>query len=510
MWDRRLQLLQLPSLVSNANYSAVHKEKLYMWRDDINGQTIHERSMVEHGNTIAEDHSHLLTGKDEASLSPGDHQAQNLSNGEPSMNITVAETSMLNPQVSQSLLKDTVVESRPAGSGVTGAQMSRSVRSSIDQDSTDTGGRELIYSSQAQDPSTRSDDLATFLPSNGTACQKEHTPTFDHIAAEISIQNEAITGSDLKNEETVNRSAAGERFILSPFKELHPGIPLSQRLLHYNLEDYGSWVWAPFPETCKAYRMDLQNGCLRKFDFVNSYNPSYLYSVGQLFAPESSRLHFPINGDEKIVSVYEDEFSSIIACALALLQERYCLGENKSKDKGKVQRDSDKSNENPNESLTSLDQEELHSGCSIDPDQLPALSLEGFFSVDSLLLSKALHPEISLGIGNLPGHSKYSVICIYAKQFYALRKRCCPSELDYISSLSRSKKWDAQGGKSGVLFAKTLDDRFIVKQVKKTELNSFLMYAPEYFKHIFHSLSSGSQTCLAKILGIYQVLPFIG
>eukprot|EP00268_Persea_americana_P061300 TRINITY_DN7729_c0_g2_i2.p1 TRINITY_DN7729_c0_g2~~TRINITY_DN7729_c0_g2_i2.p1 ORF type:complete len:1458 (+),score=277.34 TRINITY_DN7729_c0_g2_i2:442-4374(+) len=509
VWDRRLQLLHLPSSVSNANYSAVHKEKLYMQRDDINGQTIHERSMAEHGKTIAEDHSHLLTGKDEASLSPGDHQAHNLINGEPSMNITVAETSMLNPQVSQSLLKDTVVESRPAGSGIcdsTGAKMSRSVRSSIDQDSTDTGGRELNYSSQAQDPSTRSDDLAAFLPSNGTDCQKKHTPTSDHIAAEISVQNEAIAGSDLKNE-TVNRSAAGERFIFSPFKELRPGIPLSQRLLHYNLEDYGRWVWAPFPETCKAYRMDLQNGCLRKFDFVNSYNPSYLYSVGQLVAPESSRLHFPINGDEQIVSVYEDEFSSIIACALALLQEQYCSVENKSKDKGKVQQDSDKSNENPNESLTSLDQEELlHSGCYIDPDQLPALSLEGFFSVDSLLLSKALHPEISLGIGNLPGHSKYSVICIYAKQFYALRKRCCPSELDYISSLSRSKKWDAQGGKSGVLFAKTLDDRFIVKQVKKTELNSFLMYAPEYFKHILHSLSSGSQTCLAKILGIYQVI----
>lgn len=30
-------------------------------------------------------------------------------------------------------------------------------------------------------------------------------------------------------------------------------------------------------------------------------------------------------------------------------------------------------------------------------------------------------------------------------------------------------------------------------------------FAPEYFKHLTYSLSTGSPTCLAKILGIYQV-----
>ena len=56
-----------------------------------------------------------------------------------------------------------------------------------------------------------------------------------------------------------------------------------------------------------------------------------------------------------------------------------------------------------------------------------------------------------------------------------------------------------------MFFAKSLDDRFIIKQVTKTELESFLKFGPEYFKYLSESISTGSPTCLAKILGIYQV-----
>ncbi|KAF9597043.1 hypothetical protein IFM89_015198 [Coptis chinensis] len=93
-------------------------------------------------------------------------------------------------------------------------------------------------------------------------------------------------------------------------------------------------------------------------------------------------------------------------------------------------------------------------------------------------------------------------MCLYEKQFHDLR---CPCELDYISSLSRCKNWDAKGGKSGSLFVKTLDDRFVIKQIQKKEYDSFVKFAHEYFKYTDQSLNSGSQTCLAKILGIYQV-----
>ncbi|XP_062194736.1 putative 1-phosphatidylinositol-3-phosphate 5-kinase FAB1C [Phragmites australis] len=101
--------------------------------------------------------------------------------------------------------------------------------------------------------------------------------------------------------------------------------------------------------------------------------------------------------------------------------------------------------------------------------------------------------------------TKFSVTCYFARQFATLRKKCCPSDIYYIRSLSRCKRWSAQGGKSNVYFAKTMDERFIIKQVTKTELDSFVEFAPHYFRHLTESLNSRSPTCLAKIMGLYQV-----
>jgi len=119
------------------------------------------------------------------------------------------------------------------------------------------------------------------------------------------------------------------------------------------------------------------------------------------------------------------------------------------------------------------------------------------------------HLTISFGDESSTAGSKlkFSVTCYFAKQFDSLRKKCCPSEVDFVRSLSRCRSWSAQGGKSNVYFAKSLDERFIIKQVTKIELDSFEDFAPKYFKYLTDSLSSGSPTCLAKILGIYQVRP---
>ncbi|RVW17053.1 putative 1-phosphatidylinositol-3-phosphate 5-kinase FAB1C [Vitis vinifera] len=121
---------------------------------------------------------------------------------------------------------------------------------------------------------------------------------------------------------------------------------------------------------------------------------------------------------------------------------------------------------------------------------------------------KSPHLRISFGdeSSNAGGKVKFSVTCYFAKQFDTLRKKCCPNEVDFVRSLSRCKRWSAQGGKSNVYFAKSLDERFIIKQVTKTELVSFEKFAHEYFKYLTHSLSSGSPTCLAKILGHCQNL----
>ncbi|XP_074270552.1 putative 1-phosphatidylinositol-3-phosphate 5-kinase FAB1D [Silene latifolia] len=95
---------------------------------------------------------------------------------------------------------------------------------------------------------------------------------------------------------------------------------------------------------------------------------------------------------------------------------------------------------------------------------------------------------------------KCSVVIVCANQFRAYRQQCCTYEESYIASLSRCRRWDAQGGKSKALFAKTLDDRLVIKEIEKSEVDLFVKFSSDYFRHM-----RGSETCLAKILGIYQL-----
>ncbi|KAK9819645.1 hypothetical protein WJX72_000689 [[Myrmecia] bisecta] len=102
--------------------------------------------------------------------------------------------------------------------------------------------------------------------------------------------------------------------------------------------------------------------------------------------------------------------------------------------------------------------------------------------------------------------AKLQVVAYYAPQFGELRRRCCAGgERAFLASLSRCRKWTSRGGKSGSYFAKTRDDRYVVKQLSKSEKQSFLEFAPSYFRYLGPGMAKGQQTCLAKILGVYQV-----
>ena len=72
----------------------------------------------------------------------------------------------------------------------------------------------------------------------------------------------------------------------------------------------------------------------------------------------------------------------------------------------------------------------------------------------------------------------------FPKQFHALRCYSCLGDYDFIQSLARSDKWASTGGKSGSTFSKSADDRFVLKYVKRTELNMFIDIAPQYFAHM--------------------------
>ncbi|OWM67684.1 hypothetical protein CDL15_Pgr019185 [Punica granatum] len=272
----------------------------------------------------------------------------------------------------------------------------------------------------------------------------------------------------------------------------------SQSSLLRTLKGLNGWFWRPFSEIRQIYLEEIWGGYSSRIEPLSGKTSEYLPRVHQLISEEGARLHIPLengNNYNYIVSDYEGEISSIIACALALLKDQPPELEVATDEMQNLVRV-------PSTTSTSSESELVNSSFS---DESRLSSFDGLVLLDSLLASEKCKAEVSLGVTKSMTKGKYSVVCLYADQFRDLRSRCCPSEVDFIASLARCRNWDAKGGKSKSVFAKTLDDRFIIKEIKKTEFESFEKFAPQYFKHMMQCFEIGNQTCLAKVLGIYQV-----
>ena len=243
-------------------------------------------------------------------------------------------------------------------------------------------------------------------------------------------------------------------------------------------------IWKPFSEIVRSYEGDLWGESSQKFDFLQSYTPLHLPKRQRLVNGYEKWVHFPRGKDLGIISVSEDEISSIISYALCLAHDFTSVNEKKT-----------------TECKTSGLRSSVSCPSALSDELLTANSL----SVDHRLFPHTLHQETRVPIGKGTSKNEYTVISLFAEQFLKLRSSLCLSEMSYVASMRRCKGWNAQGGKSKALFAKSLDGRLVIKQINRSEFDSFLKFAPEYFKYLYSSLSSGSQTCLAKILGMYQV-----
>jgi 1-phosphatidylinositol-3-phosphate 5-kinase len=271
--------------------------------------------------------------------------------------------------------------------------------------------------------------------------------------------------------------------------------------------DHSNWIRMPF---LLFYRsLNKQWNRSNRFDALNEYTPEYVSFLREVERQIGPKFIFPIGTSDIVVGVYDDEPTSIIAYALASHEYHLQMSD-------EPERDTVDSSlplcDSRSASLTELDDctSELLRSVVLKEDNI--LSMSGSknpLASDPLVPRKVSHIKVNFGDEGPLGQVKYTVICYYAKQFDALRRMCCPSERDFIKSLSRCKKWGAQGGKSNVFFAKSMDDRFIIKQVTKTELESFMKFAPDYFQYVSESIYTGSPTCIAKILGIYQVTFFL-
>lgn len=76
----------------------------------------------------------------------------------------------------------------------------------------------------------------------------------------------------------------------------------------------------------------------------------------------------------------------------------------------------------------------------------------------------------------------------------------------FARSLCSSVQWEARGGKSGSRFCKTLDDRFVLKEMTKGDINIFENFAPNYFEYISKCQQQNQPTLLAKIFGVFKVI----
>lgn len=328
------------------------------------------------------------------------------------------------------------------------------------------------------------------------------------------VQQIAI-GDRMMSESTLNMQDKGG--IEVPEKSIPPSPVKSLNLS----EEFGSWIGAPMSNLPKSYSKSLQENLLGsiRVDSLRSYSPMFVSSVSHLGGNRVGKLLLPTGVNDMVIAVYDDEPTSIIAYALSSQEYQACLYDKAPDSEKQKEIDRDKEKEcadlsgmggvvsNPLwPSDGSLDLSKvLSKERSSGSEDIYTYGSKGNVGSDSSLYTKDTHAKISFRDEGPPRKVKYSVTCYYAKQFDALRKKCCPTEMDFRLSLSRCKKWGAQGGKSNVFFAKSLDERFIIKQVTRTELESFMKFASEYFKYLSDSLSSGSPTCLAKILGIYQV-----
>ncbi|GMP37092.1 hypothetical protein CsSME_00008941 [Camellia sinensis var. sinensis] len=270
-----------------------------------------------------------------------------------------------------------------------------------------------------------------------------------------------------------------------------------------------SWVGMPF---LNFYHSLNKNSSLNAqiVGKVSEYNPVYVKSFWEMVRQGGARLLLPVGVNDTVLPVYDDEPTSIISYALLSPDYHTQISNEPERPKDGVESSVsslllDSTNLLSLNSFDNKTSESFRSLGSTDESSLSMSGSRGSSVLDPLLFTKASRTIVSFTDDGPLGNVKYTVTCYYAKRFEALRRICCPSELDFIRSLSRCRKWGAQGGKSNVFFAKTLDDRFIIKQVTKTELESFIKFAPAYFKYLSESISSRSPTCLAKILGIYQV-----
>ena len=94
----------------------------------------------------------------------------------------------------------------------------------------------------------------------------------------------------------------------------------------------------------------------------------------------------------------------------------------------------------------------------------------------------------------------------FPKKFEALRRFYCGSQYDFIESLFQTIEWTTvTGGKTKSKFYRSFDDKYVFKEIKKSEFKMFLEFSPQYFDYLCKSFFHNYPCALCKILGAYKI-----
>ncbi|KAK6112655.1 Phosphatidylinositol-4-phosphate 5-Kinase family protein [Brugia pahangi] len=125
-----------------------------------------------------------------------------------------------------------------------------------------------------------------------------------------------------------------------------------------------------------------------------------------------------------------------------------------------------------------------------------------FVEVESVAVANYEHIEVDFA----DDKAQYYVKIYYAERFHMLRKLLFVEGEDcFIRSLSSSRSWSPQGGKSGASFYRTQDDRFVFKQMSRFEIQSFVKFGPNYFSYVSTAMTDNKLTTLCKVYGVYRI-----
>uniref|UniRef100_A0A8C9TL64 1-phosphatidylinositol 3-phosphate 5-kinase n=1 Tax=Scleropages formosus TaxID=113540 RepID=A0A8C9TL64_SCLFO len=224
----------------------------------------------------------------------------------------------------------------------------------------------------------------------------------------------------------------------------------------------------------------------------SSYNP-----IPIPFDPDK---HYLMYEHERVpIAVCEKEPSSIIAFALSCKEYKTALEELSKttvKTAGEEIAPSNRLKNSPAKSTEVAASQITRSSMETDP-------LKETDGGDKQK-KQAGNPHIELQFSD--ANAKFYCRVYYAEEFHKMREEIMEStEEDFVRSLSHCVNWQARGGKSGAVFYATEDDRFILKQMPRLEVQSFLDFAPHYFTYITGAVHQKRPTALAKILGVYRI-----